>query len=426
MEGLKSIKKQVKSDEKVVTDQENVDSKAATFNRIQATKLYKTVVIQQKMTKGKMPCNPLLWNSEDVEKNAPWIAVEESIESFKSAWLEGNSDDNEEEERPTKKTAKRGRPPTNTKQPIEVDQPDLPKRKNSQSSSKKTNPFDNKLYCICRKPYDSTRFMIACDVCDDWFHGECISIKEIESEFVDLYYCHKCSKVAGKHTSWKPKCSNPACNKAARISSHLGNLSKYCSSICGIQVARARLQLLEIKRRNATRVHLPSIPELVIGKLKHSRINSLADKGDRERLIQIQQERNDIRCSVDILKKKSKFVELLVKQTPLTEEGMPCGFDSRLTWADDIWKEIEQDPIVNPQIQFDSKESFSVCQRLKCIKHRQWQMILLTGIKQEKTEHFEQLLCLKKERDWIKSNMKKRRCHTDLIKEYLINSNISI
>jgi hypothetical protein len=40
--------------------------------------------------------------------------------------------------------------------------------------------------------------MIACDRCDDWFHGECIGINEKESEFVDLYFCTKCSKSKRK------------------------------------------------------------------------------------------------------------------------------------------------------------------------------------------------------------------------------------
>ncbi|KAI9313634.1 hypothetical protein BX666DRAFT_1863994 [Dichotomocladium elegans] len=50
------------------------------------------------------------------------------------------------------------------------------------------------LYCICRKPYDVPRFMIACDRCDQWFHGECIGISEREGEFIDLYFCGECSK----------------------------------------------------------------------------------------------------------------------------------------------------------------------------------------------------------------------------------------
>lgn len=27
------------------------------------------------------------------------------------------------------------------------------------------------VYCLCRLPYDVTRFMIECDICQDWFHG---------------------------------------------------------------------------------------------------------------------------------------------------------------------------------------------------------------------------------------------------------------
>ncbi|EAW93172.1 hCG1810881, isoform CRA_b [Homo sapiens] len=27
------------------------------------------------------------------------------------------------------------------------------------------------VYCLCRLPYDVTRFMIECDMCQDWFHG---------------------------------------------------------------------------------------------------------------------------------------------------------------------------------------------------------------------------------------------------------------
>lgn len=36
--------------------------------------------------------------------------------------------------------------------------------------------------------------MIACDKCNEWFHGECIKISEKQSEFIDLYYCENCAK----------------------------------------------------------------------------------------------------------------------------------------------------------------------------------------------------------------------------------------
>ena len=64
---------------------------------------------------------------------------------------------------------------------------------NNASGSTTGYPPDEILYCICRKPYDIPRFMIACDRCDQWFHGECIGISEKEGEFIDLYFCDDCS-----------------------------------------------------------------------------------------------------------------------------------------------------------------------------------------------------------------------------------------
>ena len=51
---------------------------------------------------------------------------------------------------------------------------------------------DSNLYCICRTLYDPSRFMIECDGCDDWFHGDCVGVAEKDSEMVDKYYCKSC------------------------------------------------------------------------------------------------------------------------------------------------------------------------------------------------------------------------------------------
>jgi hypothetical protein len=50
------------------------------------------------------------------------------------------------------------------------------------------------LYCICRKPYDRPRFMIACDACDQWFHGECVGISERDGALVEKYFCPSCAR----------------------------------------------------------------------------------------------------------------------------------------------------------------------------------------------------------------------------------------
>lgn len=50
------------------------------------------------------------------------------------------------------------------------------------------------LYCICRQPYDETQFYICCDKCQDWFHGRCVGILQCEAENIDEYICPNCQK----------------------------------------------------------------------------------------------------------------------------------------------------------------------------------------------------------------------------------------
>ena len=36
---------------------------------------------------------------------------------------------------------------------------------------------EEELYCICRRPFDEKRFMIGCDGCEEWFHGDwCVDL----------------------------------------------------------------------------------------------------------------------------------------------------------------------------------------------------------------------------------------------------------
>uniref|UniRef100_A0A8C9SIF8 PHD finger protein 8 n=1 Tax=Scleropages formosus TaxID=113540 RepID=A0A8C9SIF8_SCLFO len=43
------------------------------------------------------------------------------------------------------------------------------------------------VYCLCRLPYDVTRFMIECDVCQDWFHGSCVGVEEEKAAEIDHF-----------------------------------------------------------------------------------------------------------------------------------------------------------------------------------------------------------------------------------------------
>ncbi|XP_037668089.1 LOW QUALITY PROTEIN: death-inducer obliterator 1-like [Choloepus didactylus] len=51
------------------------------------------------------------------------------------------------------------------------------------------------LYCLCRRPQD--RFMICCDRCEEWFHGDCVGISEARGRLLERngedYICPNCT-----------------------------------------------------------------------------------------------------------------------------------------------------------------------------------------------------------------------------------------
>ena len=51
-----------------------------------------------------------------------------------------------------------------------------------------------KVYCICQKKYtkDDQRMTVACDICDNWFHVECINIEPQMAIKADFYHCKGC------------------------------------------------------------------------------------------------------------------------------------------------------------------------------------------------------------------------------------------
>ncbi|KAL2016502.1 hypothetical protein VTK56DRAFT_3465 [Thermocarpiscus australiensis] len=76
---------------------------------------------------------------------------------------------------------------------------------------------DNGPYCLCRGP-DDHRFMIACDRCEDWFHGECIGMdKHTGENLVQKYICPNCTDGGRCTTRYKKTCSLSGCNNPARI-----------------------------------------------------------------------------------------------------------------------------------------------------------------------------------------------------------------
>ncbi|KAL4834413.1 hypothetical protein H8958_002770, partial [Nasalis larvatus] len=60
------------------------------------------------------------------------------------------------------------------------------------------------LYCICRTPAVTVRFFIGHDQCQNWYHGCCAGIFQGEAELIDKYVCPQCQSTEDAMTVLTP------------------------------------------------------------------------------------------------------------------------------------------------------------------------------------------------------------------------------
>uniref|UniRef100_A0A7N8WTB1 Bromodomain PHD finger transcription factor n=1 Tax=Mastacembelus armatus TaxID=205130 RepID=A0A7N8WTB1_9TELE len=78
------------------------------------------------------------------------------------------------------------------------------KKKMISTTSTKETKKDTKLYCICKTPYDETKFYIGCDRCQNWYHGRCVGILQSEANHIDEYVCPQCQSTEDAMTVFTP------------------------------------------------------------------------------------------------------------------------------------------------------------------------------------------------------------------------------
>ncbi|XP_045074916.1 nucleosome-remodeling factor subunit BPTF-like isoform X6 [Coregonus clupeaformis] len=69
------------------------------------------------------------------------------------------------------------------------------KKKMISTTTSRDSKKEIRLYCVCKTPYDESKFYIGCDLCSNWYHGECVGITEKEAKKMDDYICSECKRA---------------------------------------------------------------------------------------------------------------------------------------------------------------------------------------------------------------------------------------
>jgi hypothetical protein len=94
---------------------------------------------------------------------------------------------------------------------------------------------DGKLYCICKQPYTQGEDMVACDLCEDWFHGECIDLDLSTLSEDEPWYCPSCLAKQQRQTRW----SHKAASGALPLLTSVGDTRAAPDSSTGAHMVRA-------------------------------------------------------------------------------------------------------------------------------------------------------------------------------------------
>ncbi|XP_035221026.1 CXXC-type zinc finger protein 1-like [Stegodyphus dumicola] len=114
--------------------------------------------------------------------------------------------------------------------------------------------MNEKTYCICHST-DGTAFMISCDNCNEWFHGDCLGITEECAKQIDFFYCDLCkSRNSALKTTYKSSNkSEKYSNKRNRKRKIKNKRRKYTSNV---EISERKT---EIDQKRYVKISSPSL-----------------------------------------------------------------------------------------------------------------------------------------------------------------------
>ena len=274
--------------------------------------------------------------------------------------------------------------------------------------------------------------MINCEVCNDWFHGTCVSLEESDEPLIDTYVCPVCTSESKGKTSWIRKCrlqgcKNPAIQQVKPVrgtKSGGTRASKYCSDEHAMEFFRRKLRDLDSESLTPSQLkvlvkNVPSVDDFKrLGDVEPVVPDSILAKykppADDSRLADLRLEREKLVRKMEIVTLRQTFLHLAVdkakqintdlkmagptqltvgsKSKNKTKPKELCAFDERLLLGDAEfleWTATEEGKRVLGERRIDGEEQCMVEKR-RC-RHVGWQALRGEDILMEESLLREQL-----------------------------------
>ncbi|XP_047322086.1 PHD finger protein ALFIN-LIKE 4-like [Impatiens glandulifera] len=94
----------------------------------------------------------------------------------------------------SKSSSKRGNEP----ETLRKHSKEVPQLKNENGEDEDDDEESETLCGACGENYSSDEFWICCDICEKWFHGNCVKITPAKAEHIKHYKCPSCTNINNK------------------------------------------------------------------------------------------------------------------------------------------------------------------------------------------------------------------------------------
>lgn len=166
----------------------------------------------------------------EVETGAEDAGTKEVVEEVQQELPEKRDEDTKMEEDPPNTKPSRSPLKSGPKREAKLrsaackgmdDDEDADDYSSSSSSESDSDGYDpNALYCICRQKHNK-RFMICCDRCEEWFHGDCVGITEARGRLMERnsedYVCPNCTAQKAQSPRLFTSATGAECKRSATL-----------------------------------------------------------------------------------------------------------------------------------------------------------------------------------------------------------------